>query len=100
MSERYNGWSNYETWLVNLEMFDGLDVGELELLSSDEVLEDPTQAARDLAVRLENMAEEYIELEVPSRSGFAYDLAQSFLAKVDFAEIAEHMVHDYVSDLS
>jgi hypothetical protein len=98
MSERYNGWSNYETWRVNLEMFDGFDAGEL--LSSDDVLEDPTQAERDLAVQLENMAEEYIELEVPSRSGFAYSLAMSFLAKVDFQEIAEQMVHNYVSDLA
>mgnify|MGYP006276819515 CR=1 FL=1 len=96
MSERYNGWSNYETWRINLEMFDGLDADEL--LSSDEVLEDPTQAERDLALRLENMAEEYIELEVPSRSGFTYNLAMSFLAKVDFAEIADHMVTDYIAN--
>ena len=51
-------------------------------------------------MQLENMAEEYIELEVPSRSGFAYSLAMSFLAKVDFQEIAEQMVHNYVSDLA
>lgn len=24
---RYNGWTNYATWRVNLELFDGLDLG-------------------------------------------------------------------------
>ena len=23
-TEKYNGWTNYETWRVNLEMFDGM----------------------------------------------------------------------------
>ena len=26
---RYNGWPTYETWRVNLEMFDGLSVADL-----------------------------------------------------------------------
>ena len=25
----YNGWRNYETWRVNLEVFDGMDVREM-----------------------------------------------------------------------
>ncbi len=24
MTEQYNGWANYETWRVNLEMLDGM----------------------------------------------------------------------------
>ena len=27
MSEKYNGWTNYATWRVNLEIFDGMDIG-------------------------------------------------------------------------
>ena len=23
--QKYNGWANYETWRVNLELFDGYD---------------------------------------------------------------------------
>ena len=29
--KRYNGWTNYATWRVNLEMFDGIDAREIEL---------------------------------------------------------------------
>ena len=99
MSERYNGWANYETWRINLEMFDGYDVSDF-LSDYDLADGDQDKAERRLALHLESMADEILDMDCPSRSGFAYDLAQSFLAKVDFAEIAEHMVHDYVSDLT
>jgi len=40
---RYNGWTNYATWRVNLEMFDGfdpgrdIDAGELEQSAYDTI---------------------------------------------------------------
>lgn len=40
---RYNGWTNYATWRVNLELFDGLDfdrdvdAGELEQSAYDTI---------------------------------------------------------------
>jgi hypothetical protein len=40
---RYNGWTNYATWRVNLELFDGLDLdrdvdaGELEQSAYDTI---------------------------------------------------------------
>ena len=42
---RYNGWTNYATWRVNLELFDGLDLdrdvdaGELEQSAYDTIIE-------------------------------------------------------------
>jgi len=42
--------------------------------------------------------DELIASEIPSQRGIAYDMAQSFLAKVDFQEIAEHMVADYIAE--
>jgi hypothetical protein len=29
MSNEYNGWTNYETWRVNLEIFDGFDMDDV-----------------------------------------------------------------------
>ena len=31
-NETYNGWTNYATWRVHLEMFDGMEVDERDRL--------------------------------------------------------------------
>ena len=48
---QYNGWTNYATWRVNLEMFDGLDLGrdvdagELEQSAHDSITDDGNELA-------------------------------------------------------
>ena len=98
MSERYNGWVNFETWRVNLEIFDGYD--PTDFLNDYDLVEDRDKVTEELAASLENMADELIASEIPSQKGIAYDLAQSFLAKVDFQEIAENMVADYIAEVN
>jgi hypothetical protein len=66
----YNGWSNYATWRVNLEIFDG---GEFSNMAACEMRE---------------FVEELIENETPE--GLARDYAMAFLADVDWMEIREH----------
>ena len=39
--EKYNGWTNYATWRVNLEFFDGDDVSYTPV-NWDEIAEQPT----------------------------------------------------------
>jgi len=89
MTERYNGWANYETWRVNLEILDGMSCEDFGLrpVSEDE---------RDRDIRqLEESIEAYVvEVVVLDSKGFALDLALSFLNKVDWQEIAEHMIDD------
>ena len=80
MSE-YNGWTNYATWRVNLEMFDGGD------FASDNDLD-----AYDLCQSLREMA---LETVAAQASGLALDYAEAFLADVNWYEIAEHMIEDY-----
>ena len=92
MSERYNGWTNYETWRINFELFDGLDVSTW--IDADYVTENKDDAERQLAAILEEMADEMIREECPSELGLAYDLAQSFLQRVNWNEIAEHKIED------
>lgn len=91
---QYNGWTNYETWRVNLEMLDGMtpeDFGfrRREFLDSDR----RESFTERLADALEMHVCEIVEMDA---KGFALDLAQSFLARVDWQEIAEHMADDYV----
>jgi hypothetical protein len=88
MTEQYNGWANYETWRINLEVLDGMaleDFGfDLRELDADD-----TTGAEKLAWTLETFTCDFIEGQA---SGFALDLAHTFLARVDWVEIAEHMI--------
>jgi hypothetical protein len=99
MSDRYNGWANYETWRINLEMFDGFDPSDY-LDRHDLSDEDGKEKATDyLTDVLRSLVAFDIEMDCPNREGFVYDLAMSFLSKVDYREIAAHMVDDVAAEL-
>ena len=70
--KNYNGWSNYATWRVNLEMFSGFD-------SHDE-------GEPYTAEFLQEIAENEM---VENANGLALDYAMWFLSTVDWREIAE-----------
>jgi len=81
MTERYNGWANYETWRVNKEMLDGMSAEDFGLWFYGD---DIDSSSRELASGLESYVVELVEMD---SKGFALDLN-----KVDWQEIAEHMV--------
>jgi hypothetical protein len=81
---KYNGWTNYATWRVNLELFDGIDVNET--FNSDD----------DLAGQLEAYAEDIIFID--SSQGLARDYALAFVSDVNWYEIAEHLIEDANND--
>ena len=82
MNNEYNGWSNYETWRVNLEIFDGFDMGDVP-----STIDNPY----DLAEYLEEMAD---ELVCGDAKGLAKDYARAFLSEVDYGQIAKLMMED------
>ena len=69
----YNGWTNYETWKVNLECFDGLD------------------GYHD-ADTLQELAEDFYMHGVDN--DFATGIIDSFLNEVNWDEIAEHYTEE------
>ena len=79
----YNGWTNYATWRVNLEVFDEFRVMDEELM--DDVYE--------LGQYLRETAEVYIE-DSSTEDGLARDYALAFLSDVNWFEIAKHMIDD------
>jgi hypothetical protein len=79
-NEKYNGWTNYATWRVNLEMFDGGD------FASDNDLD-----AYDLGDSLREMAYDTLS---ESGSGLVLDFSLAFLSDVNWHEIAEHQIED------
>jgi hypothetical protein len=76
----YNGWTNYATWRVNLEMFDGYDASDFSLPR------DPF----DAAAALKDMAEELICEQAPE--GLARDYALAFLSDVNWDEIVNWLL--------
>ena len=87
----YNGWTNYATWRVKLEIFDNIPIQEL----SDGV-DDAEPNIYDISLSLKNLAEYYVECD--SKEGFARDYALAFLSDVNWYEIAEHLVADYIEE--
>ncbi len=70
----YNGWTNYATWRINLEIFDGLD----QVWDADEARQ---------------YVEDYIHA---SSSGIARDYALAFIDDVNWHEIAAHYQEETV----
>lgn len=82
----YNGWSNYATWRVNLEIFDG---GDFTHLSQGA---DTYQFGHELREHAEEL------ICGDAREGLARDYALAFLADVNWTEIAKHQLEDYCEE--
>ena len=87
--ERYNGWSNYETWLCALWMDN--DPGSSEHWHR---LARGYKDARSLA---DSMRAEFEE-NMPDIYGFWQDLIIGALREVDWREIAEHYMAELESE--
>jgi len=74
--KKYNGWTNYETWKVNLEMG----------------ISDNEHMANWDAEAIEEWAYEYVNEE---STGIANDLARSVLREVNWEEISQHLREAY-----
>ena len=86
-STRYNGWTNYSTWRIQLEIFDGMDLDDwcLDMLDTHE-----------LAGWMKDYAGEAIEQT--STPGLARDYALAFLGDVNWHELAQTARDDYAAD--
>ena len=85
---KYNGWTNYATWRVNLEMFDGFDVQDaypVEVAEND---------AYGLSLQLKNYADNLVCDPFDDSRLFAVDYARAFLQDVNWYEIATHLLND------
>lgn len=82
--ETYNGWTNYATWRVHLEIFDGMDFTDIPMLSR--YCEPDTQ---EVAEYFKDYVIEILDNDCdPSRLANAY--ANAFLQDVNWYEIAKH----------
>ena len=89
-NEKYNGWTNYATWRINLEIFDDTSLDDFGGI--EDKVDPDLVCAYTLGEALKERAEYYIELS--SDKGLARDYALAFLSDVNWHEIAEHMIED------
>ncbi len=79
--ERHNGWTNYATWRVNLEIIDGYDWYECEHVDAD---------------YLKELVEDAVF------GGFSQSLkdsyANAFLSEVNYHEIAENIINESINE--
>ena len=73
VDNKYNGWTNYATWRINLEMFDG----GYEILKGYD--------ANDL----KEVVEEMLEQDNDNATTLSY--AMEFISDVNWYEIAQHI---------
>jgi hypothetical protein len=82
---QYNGWANYATWRVNLEIFDGMSASDL------------TGRQVNSAAEVKDAAAEYVESVVfdgTKEGSLMEDYARAFLSDVNWWEIANHLMAD------
>ena len=80
----YNGWTNYETWRVNLEWFDGMDCTDWG--------DDLYSVAMALKDHVEDSITSQYDMVADSR---VVDYALAFVKEVNWREIADHMIDAY-----
>jgi len=86
-NKEYNGWANYPTWRVNLEI-----LGDIQWVEEE------------IEILNEEMLEEYVENVVFENNGISghlglmEDYARAFLANVDYREIYESIMENYQHD--
>ena len=92
LSDRYNGWTNYATWRVNLEIFDGIDPRDMDWHKLDWY---------DLGYALRDYATEILEMESSHKGthvSMVLSYALAFLEDVNWHEIGEAMIEAYADE--
>ena len=76
MKEKYNGWTNYATWRVNLEIIDGIEI-------------DTIICAEYIKEYIEDVV--FGQYELGNGSHLVEDYARAFVSEVNFYEIAQRI---------
>ena len=98
--KEYNGWTNYETWVVNLwigneqgssNYWHVQAIAELERAKSDKTFA-KDEIAKIAKLALADALTEHHALALPEVKGFAADLLGAAMSKVNWEEIAGSLI--------
>ena len=76
MNKEYNGWTNYATWRVNVEIIDGIEI-------------DTITCAEYIKEYVEDVV--FSQYELGNGSHLVEDYARAFVSEVNFYEIAQRI---------
>ena len=76
MNKEYNGWTNYATWRINLEIIDGIEI-------------DTIICAEYIKEYVEDVV--FGQYELGNGSHLVEDYARAFVSEVNFYEIAQRI---------
>ena len=86
-NSNYNGWTNYATWRVNLEMIDGMENYMAESLDGSH------KDVYEKSLHIKDYVEGQIAYECENQLTIDYALA--FLSEVDWYQIADRLLERY-----
>jgi len=103
--QKYNGWTNYETWLVNVWMSNSEGDSQYWDEQTGEVLQEEADYDGDtfpVARLSERLGEWLVEIRESTlgteTSGLMNDLLGGAIRAVNTWEIAKHLVDDYAEE--
>jgi hypothetical protein len=92
MSDKtYNGWTNYETWLCNMHMFDGQSWTDVCGLDATDTKPDVSFVAECAEQMVKSYLDDDGKTHMPS---LVSDILFAFSREVDYRQIAEHLLED------
>ncbi len=89
---KYNGWQNYATWRINLEIFNDYNFAE-------DVLESEDNKWRPDVDFLKDLVENWVFENHSGDLGLVEDYARAFLVDVNYHEILEHILEEIDNEL-
>lgn len=101
----YNGWTNYATWRVNLELLDDVETSletspedYTEYVENGEISDDNRmEIIYNLSKELESLVEEVMDSY--DTDSIVRSYADSFLSDVNYYEIAEHKYDSTINEI-
>lgn len=92
-TKKYNGWTNYETWLVNLWFDDSFNDDAQQCFDDAEADNTFTRAER-ATLNLADVIKDTVEEMNPiaSQASLWSDMVNGALSEVNWYEIAEHYI--------
>jgi len=89
MDQKYNGWTNYETWRIGLEIFDGYEMNCIDSADSQEEALEMVEPEN-----LKDYVEEILLADGQNEQSLVMSYAMAFVEDVNFYEISEHLQDD------
>ena len=86
LDNKYNGWTNYETWSFNLWITNE----EADYKYASEIANESTDKWA-LSMKLEEWAESMVEWHLTDDASFIHDMVNSSIKEVNYYEVAEHL---------